>query len=262
MDELDDKPAFPPSGSPGWLMPLVSMMAMLLAVCILLLSISRPDRLRLAEATSSIRSAFGLDVSDIILPTTGATNDSAGLQEAIAFEQAIQLVRIKEKLERMQNRLPDAKGLEVMAVEEGFLIRLSRSTLFADGSVTLRPEVVPLLKEMAQMYARLPNVIRIDSHGGESKPSSSGGGMNSVWATSAAEAATLADFMVTVGGLDVARLIPSGHPAPRAGGPGQEGKGRGVGIEILLTREVRAEVKPPSGPAGVSSEAAAPGASK
>ncbi|MBF0189872.1 MAG: hypothetical protein HQL99_01830 [Magnetococcales bacterium] len=260
MDELDDKPGL--SGAPGWFMPLVSLMAMLLAVCVLLLSISRPDPLRLAEATASIRATFGLEVGAFV-PSGVASDSSRAMQEAIAFEQAIELVRIKEKLERMQSRLPDAKGMEVMAVEEGFLIRLSRGILFVEGSVTVRPEVVPLLKELAQMYARIPNIVRIDSHGGESR-SVSVGGVASVWASSAAEAATLADFMVTAGGVDPARLIPAGHPAPRAA-PAQarEESRRPAGIEILLTREIRAAVKPLPDPAGVSPPAAAaPGGAK
>ncbi|MBF0212066.1 MAG: hypothetical protein HQM00_00735 [Magnetococcales bacterium] len=258
INEMEERSEFPPTGAPGWMFPLVSMMTMLLAICILLLSISRPDSARLADATASIRAAFGLEG----LSSAGASPASRevrSVQEAIEFDQAVQLVRIKEKLEAMHSRLPDSKGLEVKGVDEGFLVRLSRGSIFVEGSVTIRPEVEPLLKQMAELYARLPNLIRIDCHGGEGN-SASGVPMKSVWALTAAEAATLADFLVVTGGLDPARLVPRGHPAVRGERSGAADRPRTPHIDILLSREVRSAAStPPSVPVGASLPSTAAG---
>nr|CAX84073.1 OmpA/MotB domain protein [uncultured bacterium] len=234
MDETDDKGVVAPSGSPGWLLPLVSMMTMLLAICILLLSISRPDELRLAEVVASIRNAFGL-TGEFPVVSRVVSGGARPLQEAIEFEQAVQLVRIKERLESMQSRLPSAQGLEVKPVEEGFLVRLSRAALFPEGSLAIRPEALPLLKQMAELFAKLPNTVRIDSHAGDARLPVAAP-VTSLWALTAAEAATLADYFVTAGGLDPARLVATGHHPSRDSASGGT---RGSGIEILLSREMR-----------------------
>ncbi|MBF0627605.1 MAG: hypothetical protein HQL91_05215 [Magnetococcales bacterium] len=254
IDEQEEKEGgLLPGGTPGWVMPLVSMMTMLLAVCILLLSISRPDGARLAEVTASIRTAFGFEALSDASPRRADSGggDSHAMVEAMAFEQAVELVRIKEKLAVLHQRLGDAKALEVKLVDEGFLIRLSRGAIFAEDAVTLRPEVEPLLKQLAQMIARLPNTVRIDSHAGEGRSAPLG----SAWALTSAESATVADFFVKSGALDPARLRPMGHPAVREEG----GAAPMARIEILLTRESPAEsgVRS-SGPSGAAAPAAVP----
>lgn len=241
IDETDDKSGSALSAGSGWLLPLVNLLIILLAVCILLLSMSRPDGFRLAEAVGSIRVAFGLEA--LPLPAGGgmARGETRPVAELMEFEQAVELVRIKEKLAAMHAGMPDAKEPpEVRPVDEGFLIRLSRASLFVDGTVTLRSEVEPLLQQMALMFARMPNRIRIDSHAGEGRLPG-GSPVSGIWAMTAAEAATLADFLVHSGKLDPARLTPSGHRQPREGQEG--GAGRSARIDILLTREVH------SGPA-------------
>ncbi|MBF0614639.1 MAG: hypothetical protein G8237_01530 [Magnetococcales bacterium] len=240
IDQTDDKSETTPSGMSRWQLPLINMLIILLAVCIVLLTMSRLDGLRLAEALASIRTAFGLEA----LSTSFAGEGRGGgesthkMAELMEFEQAVELVRIKEKLAVMHASMaPGQDPPEVKPVDEGFLIRLSRAALFVDGAITIRPEVEPLLKQLSQMLARLPNMIRIDSHAGD-KPSASAVTITSVWAQTAAEAATLADYFVTTGGLDPKRVLPSGHRVGREGS-GRTGEKRAARIDILLTREIR-----------------------
>ncbi|MEO5347247.1 MAG: hypothetical protein H7834_12850 [Magnetococcus sp. YQC-9] len=259
MAETDDKdPSLLAGSGTRWLMPMVSTLTMLLGVCLLLLSLSRPDPIRLAAALSSMRAAFGLEAMEFSgeLGGMGGGGDSRGMIEAIEFAQAVELVRIKERLEAMRGRLANAKSLEAKPIEEGFLIRLGRSTLFAEGKVTLRDEVRPVIKQLAEQFGKMPNVVRIDSFG---EKGGSGGPMGSVWALTAAEAAALGDFFVA-NGMDPTRLVVSGHRPGEVLGATPTERGTAPGIEILLTREIRpvADPQPQAGAASAPAVATTP----
>ncbi|GAB0058363.1 hypothetical protein SIID45300_02712 [Candidatus Magnetaquicoccaceae bacterium FCR-1] len=234
MTDTDEMGSTVTPRGPGWMMPLASTLAVLLGVCIMLLAMSRPDPARMAAALSSVRVSLGLDAMEFSFEG-GQGGDSRTLIEAIEFTQAVELVRIKERLEAMRGRLADAKSLEARPIEEGFLIRMGRSTLFAEGTVTLRDEVRPVLTQLAAQFSRMPNVVRIDSFG---EKSGSGGALGSVWALTAAEAAALGEFFVA-GGMDPTRLAVSGHRPGEVLGTSPTERGKTAGIEILLTREIR-----------------------
>ncbi|MBF0260392.1 MAG: hypothetical protein HQL97_00970 [Magnetococcales bacterium] len=234
MADTDENGSTVTARGPGWLMPLASTLAVLLGVCFMLLSMSRPDPVRMAAALSSVRASLGLDAIEFSFEG-GQGGDSRTMLEAIEFTQAVELVRIKERLEAMRGRLTDAKSLEARPIEEGFLIRMGRSTLFVEGGVTLRDEVRPVLKQLAAQFSRMPNVVRIDSFG---EKGGSGGSLGSVWAMTAAEAAVLGEFFVA-GGMDPTRLVASGHRPGEVLGTTPTERGQGAGIEILLTREIR-----------------------
>ncbi|MBF0416943.1 MAG: hypothetical protein HQL86_01675 [Magnetococcales bacterium] len=234
MADADEMISTVPARGPGWLMPLASTLAVLLGVCIMLLSMSRPDPLRMAAALSSVRVSLGLDA--MTFSFDGAPGgESRSMIEAIEFTQAVELVRIKERLEAMRGRLGDAKSLEAKPIEEGFLIRLGRATLFVEGSVTLRDEVRPVIKQLAAQFAHMPNVVRIDSFG---EKGGSGAPLGSVWALTSAESAALGEFFVA-NGMDPTRLVVAGHRPGETLGPTPTERGAVSGIEILLTREIR-----------------------
>ncbi|MBF0342342.1 MAG: hypothetical protein HQL95_15460 [Magnetococcales bacterium] len=264
MDELDDKSMSLPSGAPGWLLPLVSMMTMLLAICIMLLSISRPDMARLAQANASIRAALGVEAAPLSEALLSAGDARSTLQQLLEFDQAVQLVRIKEKLAALPGQNADAtRGLEVKLVEQGFLIRLPRATLFADGLLTLRPEARPLLKQMAELFAKVANKLQITSLIDVAKPPA-GLPLTSAWALTAAEAAVVADFFVTDGQLPPARVMAMGadHPTLRASASSEaEARSLLPRIEILLSRELLADAAPRPVATGESSPTAPSGAS-
>ncbi|MBF0438339.1 MAG: OmpA family protein [Magnetococcales bacterium] len=226
MDEISDDCYTNKSWASSWLMPFSSVLALMLAICILLLSVSQFDPSRLAAASASIRATFGMGVQP---ERFSAARQS---QETMEFQQAIELVRIKD--------MRDAKSLEAVAVDEGFLMRLSFEGLFAPGKLTFRQDIKPLLKQIAALIAKTSNVIRIEGHTSEQSPEAALP-VPGNWAYSAAAAAMVADFLATEGGVDPSRLVVRGmgHHLPRDSNQTAEGRTNNRRVEIILTREMR-----------------------
>ncbi|MBF0296407.1 MAG: OmpA family protein [Magnetococcales bacterium] len=224
-----------------WLLPFGTLMTLLLVVCVLLLSMSQLDRNRFVEATSSVRAAFGLGE----FVERAKTGETGGMD----FQQAVLLVRLKEKLETMLAGMGQAKGMDVVPVEEGFLVRLAQEAIFAPNSLTIRPEARPVLMQMAAMFAKVPNVIRVEAHASDQPPAASAPFAGN-WVMTAAWAAALADFLVTEGKVDPLRLVVKGMGAhyPREPNTTPEGRAHNQRIEILLTRELRTPDKPSVSP--------------
>ncbi|MBF0127471.1 MAG: OmpA family protein [Magnetococcales bacterium] len=231
------------SGVSSWLLPFGTMMSLLLAVCVLLLSVSQVDKNRFAEAFGSVRGAFG--AGEFV---GGASRSAADPQGSMDFQQAILLVRLKEQLESLLAGMANVKGMDVVTVEEGFLVRLTQDLLFSSDSLTLRAEAKPILTRMATLFARVPNLIRIEAHTSDQAPAVNSP-FASNWVLSAAVAATLADFFSREGGVDPVRLVVRGmgQHTPRDSNETPEGRARNRRIEILLTRELPVVPKTPSG---------------
>lgn len=250
------------SAFPPWLLPFGAVMTVLLAVCILLLSISRVDEVKLAEAAGSIRSAFGIVGGGAVPARSEKAGDASTVME---FEQAVQLLRLKSRLETLLKNRSDPGALEVLAVDEGFLVRLGHEVLFAGEGATLRPEAVAVLKEMGAMFAGVPNVVRIEGHTSDRAPEP-GSPFADNWVLSAVEAATVANFLVTEGKLDPARLVvrAMGQQTPREPNESREARARNWRVEILLSREVRsapapvAPAVPPAADGGAAARTPAP----
>lgn len=244
----------PPANA--WLRPFGSVMILMLAVCVLLLSFSHTDPIKLADAAGSIRAAFGLSAQP-------ARRSSAGQAQGMEFQQAVLLVRIKEKLDALLKNKSNVQALEVLTVEEGFLVRLSHGAIFAGEPLALRSEVKPVLKQLAALLADLPNVIRIEGHTSDQTPVSGGLLVNN-WVLSAAEAATLANFLTTEGGLDPMRLVVRGMGpyAPIDSNATTEGRNRNRRIDLLMTREIRSGLaNQPISPQSTPSDGSASGKS-
>ncbi|MEO5332832.1 MAG: flagellar motor protein MotB [Magnetococcus sp. YQC-5] len=231
---MDTNQDLPYRISYSWLLPFGSVIVMLLAICIVLLSFSTLDQSKLAEASGSIKAAFLGYQPD-------PPHVKARLQEAMEFQEAVQLVLLDGMLKKNAN---DAKSLEVKVVDDGVLVLLSHEAIFTPGVLTIRAEVKPVLKQIATLLGKLSNKIRIEGHTSNQPPTVSHYPGN--WVVSAVGAAMVADFFVTEG-VDPARLMVRGmgQYAPLETNSTPEGRARNQRIEIFLTRDVLQPKAPP-----------------
>ncbi|MBF0127731.1 MAG: flagellar motor protein MotB [Magnetococcales bacterium] len=225
-------------GAPAWLLTFGDMMSLLLTFFILLISMSTMDKVKFSEASGSLKDAFGIQRIQQIIPLpTG--------EELIAmeFQQELILVRLKEKLEVILENNTDAGEAELIALEEGFLLRMHPDLVLSPGSHTVRPEVKPMLLQIANLIKDLPNLVRVEGHTGDHAPPAP---FTNNWERSASEAAAVVQFLAAEGGVDPQKLQVRGmgHTMPRVSNATPEGRNQNHRLELLISRETRPTKQP------------------
>ncbi|MBF0182071.1 MAG: flagellar motor protein MotB [Magnetococcales bacterium] len=220
-------------GAPGWLLTFGDMMSLLLTFFILLISMSTMDKVKFKEASGSLKDAFGIQRIQQIIPLPTGEN-----LIAMEFQQQIVLVRLKEKLEVILENNTDAGEAELIALDEGFIMRVSRDKLLAPDGHTLRPEAKPMLLQIANLVRDLPNLVRVEGHTGDDQPPKPHANN---WERSAFEAAVVVQFLATEGNIDPQKLEVRGraHTVPVVSNATPTGRNKNHRLEILLSRETR-----------------------
>ncbi|MBF0213417.1 MAG: flagellar motor protein MotB [Magnetococcales bacterium] len=239
-------------GAPAWLLTFGDLMSLLLTFFILLISMSTTDKVKFKEAAGSLRDAFGVQRVQQIIPLPTGEDFLA-----TEFQQEVILVHIKEKLQLILENNIDAGEAEIVALDEGFLLRFDHELLMGSGTHKLRPEAKPILLQIASLIKDLPNQVRVEGHTGDEPPPSR---YANNWEFSAFKAAAVVDFLATEGSVDPRKLQvrAMGAYAPKVSNATKEGRKENDRIEIMISREPHRppsevpELKKNSGSGGVS----------
>ena len=165
----DHKPSRP--SSDRWLVSYADFVTLLLAFFVTMYAITRLDAEKISQAQLSIQRAlhapvflggFPLEPGVGNTPAAGRSGDLTG-----AVLQAAPPPQLEEVARNIQASLEhnkDFSEIRVMITGRGLVIHLPEFVFFTSGEATFRPESLPLLNELADILAKIPNHVVIEGH--------------------------------------------------------------------------------------------------
>jgi chemotaxis protein MotB len=251
-------------GDERWLLSYADMMTLLVALFMVLFSISAVNKSKLEGLQKSLKDAFsgrvlpgGTSIMEaggtsadkrVIAPpqsTTpqprmgGATNGmSAAQKEAAARAEAQDFSALKARIDAFARKQGISGQVSTRVTRDGLHIRiLTDKLLFASGSATPKPDGYPLLARLGTVLAaEKQHAVIVEGHTDNVPMASAQFPTN--WELSGARAAAVARSMI-VAHVSPDRLTASGRADRDAMTSNATAAGRAVNrrVEILLPRE-------------------------
>ena len=196
----DDCPECPPEGLPIWMGTFADMMTLLFAFFVLLFSMARMDPVKMAEMAEAMTEN-----------TTGAKEDNP---EAVAPMKSA--ATIKQELKDIKESLPDQITDKVTVSSDplGVAIEMQGDICFQLGSVDMNQAMMDILDVASEQLMTHPKDLRRIFVQGHSDNMPVGGRLKKKyptnWELSAARAAVVVNYLITVKNINPTRLQASG----------------------------------------------------
>jgi len=218
----------PPTGAPGWMATFADLMSLLLTFFVLLLSFSTISEEKFNQALLSLEGGFRPFPrnSGFIAPVPRPPDRKN--------EEA-------EQTARKLRRLLQVRGLERKVKVEfdalgGIKLNLPASLLFEPGEAALRPDALPLIRDIAAVLAELPeSFFEVQGHT-DSRPLANALRFRDNYDLSYERAHSVTEQMVVTGGLSVNQfeIHAMGASQPLATNETEEGRAANRRVEIYV----------------------------
>lgn len=265
MEELpeEEKP-----GIPAWVVTFADLMSLLMCFFVLLLSFSEIDAAKFKQIAGELSKAFGVqrEVPALEIPmgtspvfdkfspgrpeptpldevrqttTEQAPNIETNNAQATIDSQISSLVDAqvradKARLEKVLAGEIASGRIQLLQDEKRIIIRVAERGSFRSGSAKLTYEFEGVLIRLADVFRKIPGQISVEGHT-DSVPVT-GGHFATNWDLSATRAATVANALLEVSGIDPTRLVVKGYAAthPIAGNETAEERAKNRRVEIIV----------------------------
>jgi chemotaxis protein MotB len=243
--------------SERWLLTYADMITLLLALFVVLFSISAVNVSKFKTLKQTLEQAFSphiLSGGGSIVPNGGTEATTHKADAAIAalaaqrtsastvHAEQEQFRRLKEKLDAYAHEHGFSESIETTITQRGLVIRLlTDHVLFESGSAVLKPQAAPLLGEIAHLV-NLDRSHGISVEGNTDDVPISTSQFPSNWELSVARATGVVRFMIGQG-VAAHRLEASGVAGERPIAPNstEGGRSRNRRVEIALLRDSSSE---------------------
>jgi len=229
-----------PEAVPVWYITYADMVTLLLAMFVILASMSKVQEEKFQQVLESVREYFGYEQGDAAEP---GRNPSGSLYE---------------KLRRLQNEIggplsegapvPGVLGDNMMTttVDEGRKITIGGKVAFDEGSAELKPSAFGPLDKLVGIVRGYRNKLEITGHTAI-EPLPAGSPYKDLFDLSYARAKAVADYLITRG-IEAKRVrVRAGGPFDRpASNLSYEGQAANRRVEVIVTEEL----VPPDGSGG------------
>lgn len=239
-----------------WLLTYADMITLLMALFMVMFSISSVNVSKFEALKQVLNDAFGpkvLEGAGTVLPNAGSASSEPqppatalipppGPDAGEAGEDATRgededFARLKRMLDAYARSHGFARSIETAITRRGLVIRLlTDRVLFASGSAELRPVATPLLDRIARLI-ELEGARPVSVEGHTDTVPIATSRFPSNWELSGARAASVVRFMVRRG-VSPQRLEATGLAGlrPIASNETVEGRSRNRRVEIVLLR--------------------------
>ena len=232
--------------SEAWLIPYADLLTLLLALFIALFAMSQTDATKVQQMAQAFTSAFNTGGPSFFSGMGPNNNFTAGAIGGpdngngayLAENQALEEVQKKMEEYAKENNLEGHIGTELS--EEGLLIRLSESALFASGSARLEAQAQGLVPVIAGLLASIPETITISGHTDNMPIMTAQYPSN--WELSSARAVSfMRGLMAAQPSLNPARFSALGYSEyrPIATNDTEEGRAQNRRVEVFIARSLR-----------------------
>lgn len=152
------------AGSPAWMTTFADLVTLLLTFFVLLLSMANMEEVKFAEASASVRAAFGAHSkpapSKFSIPVIPSAPQSKFAP--IQTETALKVYkRIQSQLKT--DNIPEDVEL-IKKEDDTIILRINDSILFQKGTAVVSPTAYPVLRSLADIIRPLPMRLRIEGH--------------------------------------------------------------------------------------------------
>ncbi|MDU2063863.1 MAG: flagellar motor protein MotB [Sporomusaceae bacterium] len=230
-----------------WLIPYSDLLTLLLALFIVLFATAQVDSKKFEVLAQSFNAAFNggpsvmnqMSIAGDVNPNT-PTQDPGQEKLKEQVKEAVQLNDVKKKVDAYiaQNNL--GGQLQTVLTEEGLMIRIQDTALFASGRAELRPDSQRWGGEIAKLLATLPQHVIISGHT-DNLPINTAE-FPSNWDLSSKRALNFMKFLLAQDvKLDPARFsaIGYGEYRPILGNDTEDGRAKNRRVEVLIMKRYR-----------------------
>jgi len=223
----------------SWLVPYADILTLLLAVFIILFASSSVDQEKLERMSAVFSQVFDGGTSFLEqpapVPTPNADSDQTPQQNSAYLKDQQELAEIKDSVDNFiaVNEMEDQFATEM--TDEGLLVTIRDSILFDPGQATVKPEYVPIAKELSTMLESDParNIV-ITGHT-DNVPA--GPNFTSNFQLSVMRATKFLELLIESNDkLDPTRFSAKGNGEYRAIAPNDtaEGRAKNRRVEVLI----------------------------
>ncbi len=223
----------------SWLVPYADILTLLLAVFIILFASSSVDQEKLERMSAVFSQVFDGGTSFLEqpapVPTPNADSDQTPQQNSAYLKDQQELAEIKDSVDNFiaVNEMEDQFATEM--TDEGLLVTIRDSILFDPGQAKVKPEYVPIAKELSTMLVSDParNIV-ITGHT-DNVPA--GPNFSSNFELSVLRATNFLNLLIESNDqLDPTRFSAKGNGEYRAIAPNDtaEGRAKNRRVEVLI----------------------------
>jgi len=223
----------------SWLVPYADILTLLLAVFIILFASSSVDQEKLERMSAVFSQVFDGGTSFLDqpapVPTPNADSDQTPQQNSAYLKDQQELAEIKDSVDNFiaVNEMEGQFATEM--TDEGLLVTIRDSILFDPGQATVKPEYVPIAKELSTMLESDParNIV-ITGHT-DNVPA--GPNFTSNFQLSVMRATKFLELLIESNDkLDPTRFSAKGNGEYRAIAPNDtaEGRAKNRRVEVLI----------------------------
>jgi chemotaxis protein MotB len=218
-----------------WLLPYSDLLTLLLALFIVMFSISSIDKEKYASLSRQFSIIFSegggiLEDGSLIIPLDELQQNNSTIEDEM-------MMQIKESIDREIKNRGYSENFKTVLNKEGLEIAIQEVVLFNSGEAEILQSVHPLLKEIAHILKKLDNDIKVVGHT-DNVPIHTEK-YRSNWDLSAMRAINVMHFMVEQGGLAQERFSIQGYGefAPKYDNSTEEGRAKNRRVEIFVARK-------------------------
>jgi chemotaxis protein MotB len=240
-----------------WLVSYADFITLLFAFFVVLYGMSAVDAKKMKQVAFSFQQAFSvtgnaaigsIPVIDAELAQSLADSPSvlpelSPIVTSLVQGEQIELEKIEQEVKEVLQNSTDNKRLLQMVYlhidEHGLIISLSAKYFFDSGKAVLRPEVFPIIDQLAHILQSLDREIRIEGHTDDVPIQTASYPSN--WELSAARATYVIKYLVEKFGFSPQRLSAVGYAEFRPVAPNStdEGRARNRRVDVVvLSRKI------------------------
>ena len=228
-----------------WLLTYADMITLLMLFFIILYAMSSIDTAKYTQLAQALASVFNGGEFTIFSENTtggvgvmpGATSGQkvesrgAGRRQGTGGQSTLQT----QALSSLQNLVKSGR-VRVIPTDRGFAISLTSDLYFASGSADLGGDAMPVLQEVSDFLARIPNSVIVEGHTDTDQPDPKKWASN--WQLSAARALAILQALADYG-VSESRLSASafGETRPMQSNDTPEGKAYNRRVDIVIVEQ-------------------------
>jgi len=239
-------------GAPAWMATFGDLMSLLLTFFILLLSFATMDIEKFRDALGSVQESLGVNPmsgTGVFSMARAPVAPQTSISPPVSFRpppaRAVREDLNREVAEKVR-RFIRRKGIEdEVSIEDsarGVIVRVEGRLFFNPGTADMKPEVTPLLDEIAGIIRKNPDFhVAIEGHT-DNIPIRSRR-FRSNWELSAARAYSALQYLTEKVGVEADRLSIAGFAdtRPLASNDDPEGRARNRRVEFVFSRPDKEE---------------------
>lgn len=230
-------------GQERWLLTYADMITLLLALFIVLYSMSKIDSEKFHDVTQALSDQLASGKS-IFHKSLGSDIFGKKVMDFGQLRSLQQKFMERIRLETQRSNAPT--GISTIIDQRGLVIHIKESALFDPGSDNLKPEAYAALDFVAEQLKGVHNAIRIEGHT-DNVPIHTPR-FPSNWELSAGRATTVIKYLIDKHGLppDQLSALGFGEFKPLADNSTAEGRAQNRRVDIVVLAQSELIKEPPS----------------